>query len=80
MAMMEIAESQAPLPLISKFFKSPKVCTYRCYDRDGYGGFDCWSVFWMIHNNTNKESSAEKLRLMTEIGAIDDAAEINLKI
>jgi len=42
MAMMEIAESQAPLPLISKFFKSPKVCTYRCYDRDGYGGFDCW--------------------------------------
>ena len=38
------------------------------------------SVFWMIRNNTNKESSAEKLRLMTEIGAIDDAAEINLKI
>ena len=37
------------------------------------------SVFWMIHNNTNKESSAEKLRLTTEIGAIDDAVEINLK-
>ena len=37
-------------------------------------------VFWVIHNNLNEESSAEKLRLTTEIGAIDDAAEINLKI
>ena len=38
------------------------------------------SVFWMIHNNTNKKSSAEKLRLAAETAAIDDAAEIKLKI